>query len=84
MSDDGPVSKKTVKKKEKTPAIIEIIYENCKACDICVDICPQNVLAMRKDSKKWEGYVVEVIRLEKCTKCMLCEIECPDFAIKVT
>ena len=84
MSDDGTVSKKSGKKKEKTPAIIEIIYENCKACDICVDICPQNVLAMRKDSKKWEGYVVEVIHLEKCTKCMLCEIECPDFAIKVT
>jgi len=71
------------KKKEKPPVRIEVIFENCKACDICVDVCPQNVLAMRKEPSKWEGYMVEVINLEKCTRCMLCEIHCPDFAIKV-
>lgn len=84
MADVAVAEKRVVQKKEKTPAKIEIIYENCKACDICVDVCPQNVLAMRKDSTKWEGYVVEVVNLEKCTKCMLCEVECPDFAIKVS
>jgi 2-oxoglutarate ferredoxin oxidoreductase subunit delta len=77
-------AEKTAKKKNKSPAMIEIIYENCKACDICVDVCPHHVLAMKKDSSRWEGYVVEVINLDKCTKCMLCEIECPDFAIKVS
>jgi 2-oxoglutarate ferredoxin oxidoreductase subunit delta len=73
----------SVKKKEKPPVRIEVIFENCKACDICVDICPQNVLAMRKEPSKWEGYIVEVVNLEKCTRCMLCEVHCPDFAIKV-
>ena len=84
MADVAVAEKRVVKKKEKTPAKIEIIYKNCKACDLCVDICPQNVLAMRKDITKWEGYVVEVVNAEKCTKCMLCEVECPDFAIKVS
>ena len=76
-------SGKIMKKKEKTVAKIEIIDKNCKACDICVDVCPQNVLAMFKDTTKWEGYIVKVVNLEKCTKCMLCEVECPDFAIKI-
>lgn len=54
------------------------IYEKwCKGCTICVEFCPQDVLAMN-------GPLVEVVNLEACTACMLCEIRCPDFAITVT
>ena len=83
MADVAVAAGKVDKKKKKSPAKIEIIDANCKACDICVDVCPQNVLAMEKDPTRWEGYVVKIIDLESCTKCMLCEVECPDFAIKV-
>ncbi len=70
-------------KAKKEPPVIEVIFENCKGCNICVDVCPTNVLELVKAPNKWEGYVVEVKYPEKCTKCMLCEIHCPDYAIKV-
>ena len=84
MTDVAVAADEVVKKKKKSPAKIEIIDVNCKACDICVDVCPQNVLAMEKDPSRWEGYVVKIVNLDSCTKCMLCEVECPDFAIKVS
>jgi len=60
---------------KKLPNII-ITARNCKACSICVDFCPTNVLEIR-------GPVVAVRDLEACTRCQLCEIRCPDFAIQV-
>ncbi|MBN1349114.1 4Fe-4S binding protein [candidate division KSB1 bacterium] len=48
----------------------------CKGCAICVEFCPQNVLAMN-------GNYPEVVNLEACTACQLCDIRCPDFAITV-
>ena len=62
--------------KEKKLPKITIKKEWCKGCRICVEFCPHDVLAMN-------GAVVEVVNLENCTACMLCEIRCPDFAITV-
>ena len=63
-------------KQKKLPTIT--IYEKlCKGCEICVEFCPTDVLAMN-------GPIVEVVNLEACTACGLCEIRCPDFAITVT
>lgn len=64
-------------KKEKKLPKIEIKKEWCKGCDICVQFCPADVLALN-------GPVVEIVNLEACTGCGLCEIRCPDFAITVT
>jgi 2-oxoglutarate ferredoxin oxidoreductase subunit delta len=49
----------------------------CKGCEICVEFCPQTTLAM-------EGDKPVVADLSTCTRCMLCELRCPDFAIEVT
>lgn len=54
---------------------IEITAAWCKACDICVRVCPEACLRLR------EGGVVEVSAPEACTGCRLCEWLCPDFAI---
>ncbi|MCK4237060.1 MAG: 4Fe-4S binding protein [Candidatus Krumholzibacteria bacterium] len=64
------------KSASKKPAVIKIRIEWCKGCEICVAFCPKNVLEM-------EGNKVKVARLGDCTKCMLCELRCPDFAITV-
>lgn len=48
----------------------------CKACEICVEFCPKNVLAMENDK-------AVVVDLGACSRCLLCEIRCPDFAIEV-
>ena len=61
---------------EKKLPTITIKKEWCKGCEICVEFCPHDVLAMKN------GYP-EVVNLEACTACQLCDIRCPDFAITV-
>lgn len=56
---------------------IEINEEWCKGCSICVEFCPKKVLAMNRRGKP------EVVDLEACTRCQLCDLRCPDFAIAV-
>ena len=60
----------------KNTVVIEVKREWCKSCGICVDACSRGVLEMR-------GEYPEVIVLDKCTACGMCEILCPDFAITV-
>ena len=49
----------------------------CKACGICVAICPRQVLAINE-----MGYPY-VANEANCTRCGICELHCPDFAIDV-
>jgi 2-oxoglutarate ferredoxin oxidoreductase subunit delta len=56
---------------------------NCKACDICVSVCPAGVLAMRLEPTSTLGAMVEIIAPESCIGCNECELTCPDFAIYV-
>lgn len=56
---------------------------NCKACDICVSVCPSGVLGMRYDSKSTLGAMISIDHPEACIGCNECELTCPDFAIYV-
>lgn len=60
-----------VDKKEKK---LYINIKWCKGCGICVKYCPKKVLEI-KDNK------VHIKDEEKCIKCGLCELRCPDYAI---
>lgn len=55
----------------------------CKACDLCVSVCPAGVLAMDYDPTSTLGSKVKVISKESCIGCYDCELACPDFAINV-
>ena len=55
---------------------VEIKESWCKGCAICVEFCPQDVLVMEKG-------VAKVVQPDACTRCGLCELRCPDFAIIV-
>ena len=55
----------------------------CKACDVCVSVCPAGVLAMRQEPHSTLGAMVEIIGKDSCIGCMDCELSCPDFAIYV-
>jgi 2-oxoglutarate ferredoxin oxidoreductase subunit delta len=56
---------------------------NCKACDICVSVCPSGVLAMRYEISSTLGAMISVEHPEACIGCSECELSCPDFAIYV-
>jgi len=58
-------------------SLISINRAWCKACGICIDLCPNQILC-----KDENGYP-EVIDEKRCTKCKLCELRCPDFAIEI-
>ena len=48
-----------------------------KSCGICYGLCPKNVLAADHDGKP------QVIDADACILCRLCELRCPDYAIRV-
>lgn len=50
----------------------------CKGCGICIAFCPKQVLDLDEVGK------VYVKDADKCICCSLCELRCPDLAIKVT
>ncbi len=56
---------------------------NCKACDICVAVCPAGVLSMVYDDTSTLGAMISIDHPESCIGCNDCELNCPDFAIYV-
>lgn len=49
----------------------------CKKCGICAAFCPKKVFDLDEDGAPIAA------RPEDCIRCRLCELRCPDFAIKV-
>ncbi|RXJ69247.1 2-oxoglutarate:acceptor oxidoreductase [Halarcobacter ebronensis] len=66
---------------ENTPVWVN--ESRCKACDVCVSVCPAGVLAMRQEPTSTLGAMVEIVNPESCIGCTDCELSCPDFAIYV-
>ena len=56
---------------------------NCKACDICVSVCPSGVLGMKYEITSTLGAMISINHPEACIGCSECELSCPDFAIYV-
>ena len=55
----------------------------CKGCRMCIYFCPKNVFETGEEVNE-KGFVIsKVANPEKCIKCKLCEISCPDLAILV-
>lgn len=66
------------------PGRILISKERCKGCDFCVDYCPRGALRMSKELGPNGYYLAEVEDDTRCLTCGLCEILCPEFAIRAT
>ncbi len=55
----------------------------CKSCGLCVAACPKQTLAIGQTLNA-QGYAyVEQIAPEKCIRCNICRVVCPDVAIGV-
>ena len=63
---------------------LELRIDRCKGCELCVSVCPKNIVLMAKDRINKKGYHPAVITDdEKCIACALCATICPDAVIKV-
>jgi 2-oxoglutarate ferredoxin oxidoreductase subunit delta len=49
----------------------------CKACGICIDLCPKTVYTRDELGRP------QITSPEKCIQCRMCEYRCPDFAVTV-
>lgn len=56
---------------------VHINEKYCKACGICIGLCPKEVYG-----SDYLGKAV-VDSPEKCTGCRICLLHCPDFCLEV-
>jgi 2-oxoglutarate ferredoxin oxidoreductase subunit delta len=56
----------------------------CKGCGLCVDACPQHIIALDPERLTAKGYhPARLTDPDKCTACTSCYQTCPDVAITV-
>ena len=59
--------------KDNLPLAINLRW--CKACNLCIALCPTQVFEPDRDGKPIQA------RPDACTQCTICWVHCPDFAI---
>ena len=58
--------------------------DRCKGCELCVSVCPKNILALEEDKVNKKGYHnVYVKNPDECIACASCALMCPDGIINV-
>ena len=64
---------------------IEVNETLCKGCELCIEVCPKNVIVMAADRLTPKGYhPAELADPEgACTGCAICAVICPEAAITV-
>ncbi len=62
---------------------IEVDEHYCKGCELCVSVCPQDVLSMNLEVLTPKGYHPAYLHADGCTGCAICAVVCPDAAITV-
>jgi 2-oxoglutarate ferredoxin oxidoreductase subunit gamma len=78
MESDGGL-----REDKAAPMAIHIDEALCKGCGLCIHYCPRGVLAMTGKVNVKGFAVAGPLNEEKCTKCKMCEINCPDLAISI-
>jgi len=56
---------------------VEIDSELCKGCEFCVDVCPEECLAMA-DLINSRGFRFALYEGDRCTGCGVCYCNCPE------
>ena len=61
---------------------VKIQMDTCKGCELCIEACPQESLAMSNGINAL-GYHYTVLVQDNCTGCVNCALVCPDAVITV-
>lgn len=62
---------------------IEVSEVYCKGCELCVEQCPQEVMALDMERLTPKGYHPVHLVKEGCTGCAICALVCPEAALTV-
>lgn len=57
--------------------------DRCKGCGLCVEACPQNVLALSSEVNAKSYHYAEMAEPEKCVGCSACGYVCPDAVLTI-
>jgi len=60
-----------------------INQEHCKACGLCIEFCPKDVLGASEQRNRAGFHPVEVKDQDSCTGCTQCALMCPDACIEI-
>ncbi len=61
-----------------------VVDENlCKACELCIASCPQQVISLNIDVITPRGFHPAHLAKDGCTGCGTCALVCPEAAITV-
>lgn len=66
----------------KVKGDIEVDIERCKGCEVCIDACPNDTIAMSKKVNSKGYHYMEVVN-DTCIGCANCAVVCPDGVITV-
>ncbi|TWH51972.1 4Fe-4S dicluster domain-containing protein [Sporomusa sp. KB1] len=57
--------------------------ERCKGCELCLDACPKNIIAMSSDFNAKGYHPASCPDASDCIGCALCAKTCPDVVIEI-
>jgi 2-oxoglutarate ferredoxin oxidoreductase subunit delta len=69
--------------KKKKSVNIHLNPEWCKGCYICFEACPKKVFEKSPEVSEKGYQPVVVAHPECCSRCLQCEMLCPDLAINI-
>lgn len=62
----------------KNVSTLKLEAEKCKACGICLTVCPRIVLVKNEEDNR-----VHIENMDNCIECGACMINCPFGALSV-
>lgn len=63
---------------------MNVNFERCKGCGLCVTACPKKICVMQHEKLNKKGYyTASCSDTDACNGCGLCAMMCPDCAITV-
>lgn len=68
----------------KPKGTIVVNTNRCKGCSLCIEACPQHILALVDKKVNASGYqYAGLVNSDACIGCASCAIVCPDACITV-
>jgi 2-oxoglutarate ferredoxin oxidoreductase subunit delta len=72
-----------IKNMAKVRGAVVVNKEGCKGCALCVEACPEDVLALNKDVNSRGYHYSYMENPEACIGCANCGVVCPDTCITI-